>query len=102
MYAFGSGCAASFYSLRVNGSTKEMVEKMQLKERLASMDVRPCEEYVTALKVSAECEEPNSSSEAIVWVGCGQRVVALVYTKLHQPCPKLYFNSSHVRDGDTR
>lgn len=51
MYAFGSGCAASFYGLRVNGSTKEMADKMQLKQRLASMDVRPCEEYVTALKV---------------------------------------------------
>jgi hydroxymethylglutaryl-CoA synthase len=51
MYAFGSGCAASFYGLRVNGSTKEMSDKMQLKERLASMDVRPCEEYVEALKV---------------------------------------------------
>lgn len=52
MYAFGSGCAASFYGLRVNGSTKEMSDKMQLKQRLASMDVRPCEEYVTALQVS--------------------------------------------------
>jgi hypothetical protein len=52
MYAFGSGCAASFYGLRVNGSTKEMSDKMQLKQRLASLDVRPCEEYVEALKVS--------------------------------------------------
>ncbi|OCF39192.1 hydroxymethylglutaryl-CoA synthase [Kwoniella heveanensis CBS 569] len=54
MYAFGSGCAASFYALRVNGSTKEIADKMQLKERLASMDVRPCEEYVTALKLREE------------------------------------------------
>lgn len=54
MYAFGSGCAASFYSLRVNGSTKEIAEKIQLKERLAAMDVRPCEEYVTALKLREE------------------------------------------------
>jgi hydroxymethylglutaryl-CoA synthase len=51
MYAFGSGCAASFYGIRVNGSTKEMSDKMQLKQRLASLDVRPCEEYVEALKV---------------------------------------------------
>lgn len=54
MYAFGSGCAASFFALRVAGSTKEIAEKMQLKERLASMDVRPCQEYVDALKVSFE------------------------------------------------
>ncbi|WVQ69689.1 hydroxymethylglutaryl-CoA synthase [Kwoniella botswanensis] len=54
MYAFGSGCAASFYALRVVGSTKEIAGKLQLKERLASMDVRPCEEYVTALKLREE------------------------------------------------
>lgn len=51
MYAFGSGCAASFFALRVNGSTKEIAQKMQLKERLTAMEVRPCEEYVEALKV---------------------------------------------------
>lgn len=55
MYAFGSGCAASFFALRVAGSTKEIAEKMQLKERLASMNVRSCQEYVDALKVSSRC-----------------------------------------------
>ncbi|OWZ55576.1 hydroxymethylglutaryl-CoA synthase [Cryptococcus neoformans 125.91] len=54
MYAFGSGCAASFFALRVAGSTKEIAEKLQLKERLASMDVRPCQEYVNALKLREE------------------------------------------------
>ncbi|RSH93724.1 hypothetical protein EHS25_006372 [Saitozyma podzolica] len=54
MYAFGSGCAASFYAIRVDGSTKHIADKMQLKERLAKMDVRPCEEYVTALKLREE------------------------------------------------
>ena len=58
MYAFGSGCAASFYGLRVNGSTKEMSDKMQLKQRLASLDVRPCEEYVEALKVCLYFHSP--------------------------------------------
>lgn len=52
MYAFGSGCAASFYAIRVAESTKPLSDALQLKERLASMDVRPCEEYVTAMKVS--------------------------------------------------
>lgn len=52
MYAFGSGCASSFYAIRVVGSTKPLSDAMQLKERLASMDVRPCEEYVEAMKVS--------------------------------------------------
>ncbi len=52
MYAYGSGCAASFYAIRVAGSTSEMSEKMDLKKRLASMDVVPVQDYVTALKVS--------------------------------------------------
>lgn len=52
MYAFGSGCAASFYVLKVNGSTKEIADKLNLKARLAAMDVRPCQEYVDALKVT--------------------------------------------------
>jgi hydroxymethylglutaryl-CoA synthase len=51
MYAFGSGCAASFYAIRVADSTKPLSDAMQLKERLASMEVRPCEEYVTSMKV---------------------------------------------------
>ncbi|EIW66406.1 hypothetical protein TREMEDRAFT_41020 [Tremella mesenterica DSM 1558] len=51
MYAFGSGCAASFFVIRVNGSVQDIREKLRLKERLASMEVRPCEEYVTALKL---------------------------------------------------
>lgn len=62
MYAFGSGCAASFFALRVAGSTKDIAEKLQLKERLASMDVRPCQEYVNALKASFEmlCRGSNA------------------------------------------
>lgn len=52
MFSYGSGCAASFFALRVAGSTKEMADKMQLKERLESMKVVPCTEYVSAMKVS--------------------------------------------------
>ena len=53
MFAFGSGCASSFFALRVTGSTSEMVGKMRLKQRLAEMEVRSCEEYVAALKVGS-------------------------------------------------
>lgn len=52
MYAFGSGCAASFFAIRINGSTAKIAETMRLKERLAEMEVRPCQEYVDAMKVS--------------------------------------------------
>ncbi|KAH7890878.1 hydroxymethylglutaryl-coenzyme A synthase C terminal-domain-containing protein [Phlebopus sp. FC_14] len=49
MFAFGSGCAASFFTLRVKGDTSEIREKMDLLKRLASMKVVPCQEYVDAL-----------------------------------------------------
>jgi hydroxymethylglutaryl-CoA synthase len=52
LFAFGSGCASSFFTLRVKGDTSEMREKMDLLNRLASMKVVPCQEYVDALKVS--------------------------------------------------
>jgi hydroxymethylglutaryl-CoA synthase len=61
MFAFGSGCAASFFTLRVKGDTLEIREKMDLLARLASMKLVPCQEYVDALTVSLafcslECE----------------------------------------------
>lgn len=51
MFAYGSGCASSFYTIRVKGDTTEIREKMDLLNRLASMKVVPCQEYVDALKV---------------------------------------------------
>ena len=51
LFAFGSGCAASFFAFKVVGSTKEMSDKLDLLSRLASMTVSPCEEYVEAMKV---------------------------------------------------
>lgn len=52
LFSYGSGCAASFFALRVAGSTKEIADKIQLKQRLESMKVVPCTEYVSAMKVS--------------------------------------------------
>jgi len=51
MFAYGSGCASSFFALRVKGDTTEIREKMDLLNRLASMKVVPCTEYVDALKL---------------------------------------------------
>lgn len=51
MFAYGSGCASSFYTIRVKGDTTEIREKMDLLNRLATMKVVPCQEYVDALKV---------------------------------------------------
>ena len=51
LYAFGSGCASSFFTLRVKGDTTEIREKMDLVKRLESMSVVPCEEFVAGLQV---------------------------------------------------
>jgi len=49
MFAYGSGCASSFYAIIVKGDTTEMCEKMNLLNRLKSMTVVSCQEYVDAL-----------------------------------------------------
>lgn len=49
-YAFGSGSAASVFAARVQGSTAEIAAKLDLKKRLESMVVVPCQTYVDALK----------------------------------------------------
>ncbi|CEL62005.1 hydroxymethylglutaryl-CoA synthase [Rhizoctonia solani AG-1 IB] len=49
MFAYGSGCAASFYSIRIKGSPKDIAEKMDLLARLQAMKVVPVEEYVSAM-----------------------------------------------------
>jgi hydroxymethylglutaryl-CoA synthase len=51
LYAFGGGCAGSFWTLRIKGDTSEIAEKMDLLNRLAKMKVVPCQEFVDALEV---------------------------------------------------
>ncbi|EGN96872.1 hypothetical protein SERLA73DRAFT_185085 [Serpula lacrymans var. lacrymans S7.3] len=73
MFGFGSGCAASFFTLRVKGDTTEIKEKMNLLPRLASMKVVPCQEYVDALTLreknhNAVDYTPEGSIENI-WPG---------------------------------
>ncbi|KAF9645814.1 hydroxymethylglutaryl-CoA synthase [Thelephora ganbajun] len=49
MFAYGSGFAASFYTMTVKGDTTQIKEKLDLVNRLASMKVVPCQEYVEAM-----------------------------------------------------
>ncbi|KAG6861460.1 ATP-dependent 5'-3' DNA helicase hcs1 [Termitomyces sp. Mi166 len=49
LFAFGSGCAASFFTARVKGDTSEIREKLDLLNRLKSMKVVPPQEFVDAL-----------------------------------------------------
>lgn len=51
MFAFGSGCAASFFAFKVVGSTEKMSEKLNLIKRLADMKVVPPTEYVEAMNL---------------------------------------------------
>jgi len=51
LYSFGSGCAASFFSIKVKGDSSELREKMDLTNRLAAMKVVPCQEFVDALNL---------------------------------------------------
>jgi hydroxymethylglutaryl-CoA synthase len=51
MYSYGSGLAASFFTLRVQGDTSEIHQRLKLKEQLEQNQVRSCEEFVAALKV---------------------------------------------------
>lgn len=52
LFSFGSGCASSFWTLKVKGDTTEIQEKMNLVERLSQMKVVPPQEFVDALHVS--------------------------------------------------
>ncbi|KAE9406848.1 thiolase-like protein [Gymnopus androsaceus JB14] len=51
LYSFGSGCAASFFTIRVKGDTTELREKLDLTNRLAAMKVVPCQDFVDALNL---------------------------------------------------
>ncbi|GAA5918157.1 hypothetical protein JCM5296_003978 [Sporobolomyces johnsonii] len=50
MYSYGSGLAATFFSLRIEGSTDEIKRNLALAERLEKNQVRSCEEYLKALE----------------------------------------------------
>ncbi|POY71884.1 hypothetical protein BMF94_5245 [Rhodotorula taiwanensis] len=54
MYSYGSGLAASFFSIAVKGDTTEIHDRLKLNEQLEANQVRPCEEFVAALKLREE------------------------------------------------
>jgi len=62
MFAYGSGCASSFYAITVKGDTAEIREKMDLLNRLKSTKVVSCEEYVSSLKLR---EKNHNAAEYI-------------------------------------
>ncbi|KAF8159423.1 hydroxymethylglutaryl-coenzyme A synthase C terminal-domain-containing protein [Crassisporium funariophilum] len=60
LFSFGSGCASSFFTLRVKGDTAEIREKMDLVSRLAALKVVPPEEFVEALRLREKNHIANS------------------------------------------
>lgn len=62
MFAFGSGLASSFFTIRVKGDTSAIREKLDLINRLAAMQVVPCQQYVDAL----ELREKNHNAGSYV------------------------------------
>ena len=70
MYSFGSGSAASVFSLHVQGDTSNIAEKLDLKKRLDSREVVPCQTYVDSLKLreamhSAKDVTPKGSVDSL-------------------------------------
>lgn len=51
MFAFGGGCAASMYALRILESPHDIVHRMDLTRRLKSMQVTPVDEYNLAMEI---------------------------------------------------
>ncbi|TFK64028.1 hydroxymethylglutaryl-CoA synthase [Pluteus cervinus] len=58
LFAYGSGCASSFFAIRVKGDTSRIASALDLKSRLSSTMVRPCSEYVDALQLREENHNP--------------------------------------------
>jgi len=70
MYSFGSGSAASVFNLNVVGDVSQLAEKLNLKKRLASMEVVPCQTYVESLHTreamhSAKDVTPKGSTDSL-------------------------------------
>lgn len=51
LFSFGSGLAASFFTIRVKGDTSRIRDTLKLNERLAAVAVRPPQDFIDALKV---------------------------------------------------
>lgn len=52
LFSFGSGLAASFFTVRVRGDTSKIRDTLKLKQRLSEMEIKTPQEFVDALKVS--------------------------------------------------
>ena len=66
LFSFGSGLAASFFTITVRGDTTKIRDTLNLKERLATMtSVTPCQDFVDALKASSLSSCVSSQSDCL-------------------------------------
>lgn len=70
LFSFGSGLAASFFTIRVKGDTSRIRDTLKLNERLAAVAVRPPQDFIDALKLREEKHNikdysPSGSTELL-------------------------------------
>ncbi|CAK5267749.1 unnamed protein product [Mycena citricolor] len=70
LYAFGGGCAASFFHTQSVGDTSEIRQRMDLLNRLASMKVVSCKEFTEGL----HRRELHSNASSYTPVGSGRHI----------------------------
>lgn len=66
LFSFGSGLAASFFTISVRGDTSHIRKTLNLNERLAQMQVRPSAEFVESLKVGFPRPPWSSSTKTTI------------------------------------
>ncbi|KAF7364274.1 3-hydroxy-3-methylglutaryl coenzyme A synthase [Mycena sanguinolenta] len=99
LYAFGGGCAASFWTLRIKGDTSEIARKMDLLSRLAKMKVASCQEFTDALQLreknyNAVNFKPEGSIDNI-WPGAYYlESVDEKYRRKYAKAPSAYVRSA--------
>lgn len=87
LFSFGSGLAASFFAMRVRGDTKKIRETVNLKQRLAEMEVRPCNEFIEALQVRSHLSIDRVSL-----------VLILCFSLLSPPAPQLREEKHNIKN----
>lgn len=77
VFSYGSGLASSFFALRFDADLEDMAQKMDLLKRLSATEVRPCQEFVDALKASHCIFSPALADLSLVDARAGTQLERL-------------------------
>lgn len=98
MFAFGSGLASSFFTIKVKGDTTEIQQKLDLIQRLESMKVVPCQAYVDSLTVClCVYYRKTRTSKLIIVLSSVTRTTTRCRT-----CPRVLSTTSGPEVGTSR